>query len=628
MKNEMITMDSTMSTLMANPIGRDIVGRLTRYAGIDLHVVDNPLVGRVRLGSLPKLTGGMITEGLLQTLLTLFNSCEGEPLPGPSMERTWWKEAVVYQIYPRSFMDGNGDGIGDLPGVVQKLDYLKELGVDAVWLSPVFDSPNDDNGYDVRDYEAILEEFGTMEDMERLISGLHERGMKLIVDLVLNHTSDEHPWFQKSLSEPDGPYGDYYIWRDSLNTAAPPNNWASFFSGPAWRYFPQRRQWALHLFTEKQMDLNWDQPAVRAEVADIIRFWRGKGADGFRLDVINYISKTTFSDGDDTLGKLLGFPGVEHYFYGENLHNYLRQMKREAFGDAFTVGETPGTGPEMNKLLTAPAREELSTVFCFDHLENPGKNRFDEYRYDLNYLKECFISYEGAYADVAWPTIFIENHDNPRMVSKVDPRPCYRERIAKLLAVLLLTARGTVFLYQGQELGAVNVDFASIEELRDVESKNRYLELTRQGDPDPFGHVKNGTRDHARTPMQWTGGENAGFSTHTPWIRTGEAAAVNVEAEKNDPNSVLSAYRTLIALRKEHPALVYGGFHCLFPHRRNLFLYERQEGGDRFLVEANLSDGSMIPPGRREDVQRLFGNYPDASSKLRPYEVNLYRIHE
>ena len=627
----MITRDSTIGDLLKNPIGHDVLSRLTLFGGIDEHFVDNPISRSVKLKTLSKLFGKVFDDALIDSFVTLFNQAEGEAAPAPSSAESWWKEAVVYQIYPRSFKDANGDGVGDLPGVIEKLDYLQALGVTAVWLSPVYDSPNDDNGYDVRDYRKIMQEFGTMADMDRLIEGLHARGMRLVMDLVLNHTSDEHAWFQASVSDPGGKYGDYYIWRNSASPETPPNNWISLFSGPAWNYYPERGEWALHLFSKKQMDLNWENPDVRADVCDLIRFWREKGVDGFRLDVINFISKSTLADGNTTLAGFLGICGIEHYFYGKDLHTRLKELRARGFGDAFTVGETPGTGFEMNKLLTAPAREELSTVFCFDHLDNVGKSRFHAYRYDLNHLKRCFLQYEGAYADVSWPTIFTENHDNPRMPSKVDPEGRYREEIAKLLAVLMLTARGTVFLYQGQELGMGNVPFRGIDEIRDVESLNLYNELTGKGTPaaDAFGTILAGTRDHARTPMQWDGGKNAGFTdADTPWIRTGqsEAAGINVAAEAQDERSVLAFYRKAIALRKENRALVYGAFKPLHEKRKDLFAYERTLDGACFYVEANLSDRPIPRPKHAGRLTPVCDTYGEPADKLRPYEAAVYRV--
>lgn len=623
----MMTRESTIGDLLKNPIGKDILSRLTQFAGVPAGIIDNPLMRGIKLKMLPKLAPRAVDEALLDGLLALFNQDEDAEPALPSAERPWWKSAVVYQIYPRSFCDSNGDGVGDLQGIISRLDYLQSLGVTAVWLGPVNDSPNDDNGYDVRDYRRIMDEFGTMEDMEALIEGLHQRGMHLIMDLVLNHTSDEHAWFTASVNDPDGPYGDFYLWRKGKDAQTPPNNWVSHFSGPAWNYYPERDAWALHLFSKKQMDLNWENPAVRQEVKDIIKFWREKGVDGFRLDVISFISKTTLNDGNQTLGKLMGFYGIEHYFYGDKLHTYLREVKRDAFEDAFTIGETPGTGPEMNKLLTADNREELSTVFCFDHIDGSGKMRFDVYRYDLNHLKKCFIEYQGVYADVSWPTIFVENHDNPRMPSKIDPREEYRERIAKLLAIVLLTARGTVFLYQGQEIGMGNVPFTNISQLRDVESINRYKELSESlGEQEAWQRVLAGTRDHARTPMAWDAGKHGGFTDGEPWIQASNRDGVNVAAQQEDPDSVLACYKAMIQLRNAHPALVFGKFTPIHAATKDLFCYERQEGDERWYVEANLSDRPLSRPEPPKGAKLVFCNYQGTSDRLRPYEAAVYQV--
>jgi len=625
----MITRDTRVHELLKNPIAKDLLGVLEQYAGVSKKLLNMPLIKSLKISTLQSIAKRIIPPGdpLVDTLINLINQ-EADTKPvQKSNAQYWWKEAVVYQIYPRSFKDGNGDGIGDLPGIIEKLDYLKELGVDAIWLSPIFDSPNDDNGYDVRDYRAIMAEFGTMADAEALISGLHARGMRLILDLVVNHTSDEHEWFVDSAKHPDGPYGDYYIWRKPKGTAHP-NNWSGFFSGPAWERVDTRDEEYLHLFSKKQPDLNWENPKVRDEVCAVVDFWREKGVDGFRLDVINYISKTSLDDGSETLGQLLQFSGIEHYFYGNRLHEYLHEIRTRAFGDAFTVGETPGTGPEMNKLLTADERQELNTVFSFDHLENPGKNRFDDCRYDLRHLRDCFCKLEGDYAEYAWPSIFVENHDNPRMVSKIDPREEYRDAVAKLLAVVLLTARGTVFLYQGQELGMANVGFSSLAELRDIESVNKHRELVASGkSPDEaWKAVFCGTRDHSRTPMQWTNGTYAGFSDQEPWIRVGDKDVCNAEDEMADESSVWRAYQSLIRLRREHPAFVYGSFEPLARAGKDVFCYYRGDETERFYIEINLTARPVKQPETKEKLSLVFSNYMAQGDGLEPYEANIYRV--
>ena len=625
----MITRETRVGDLLKNPIARDVLAQMVQYAGVKESVLINPFTKGLKLSAIPKFAGKSVpnVDQVIDTMIDLFNQEDGTKPLQPSNTAYWWKEAVVYQIYPRSFKDGNNDGIGDLRGIIEKLDYLHELGVTALWLSPIFDSPNDDNGYDVRDYRAIMTEFGTMADAEELITELHKRDMRIILDIVVNHTSDEHEWFIDSVKNTTGKHGDYYIWRRGKGVL-PPNNWNSFFSGPAWEKVDERDEYYLHLFSKKQPDLNWENPAVRDDVCGIIDFWREKGVDGFRLDVINYISKTSLEDGSEMLGKLLQFTGIEHYFYGKRLHEFLHELRTRAFKDAFTVGETPGTGLEMNKLLTADEREELNTVFSFDHLENLGKNRFDNYRYNLNHLKRCFSKLEDAYADVAWPSIFVENHDNPRMVSKIDPREEYRDFIAKLLAVVLLTARGTVFLYQGQELGAANVDFHDISELRDIESLNKYESLIESGvSPEAaWKTVLCGTRDHARTPMQWTNGTYAGFSEHEPWIRVGDKEVCNAETEMQEETSVWRAYQSLIALRKAHPALVYGKFEPVEANKDDVFCYFRDDGNERFYIEINLCARNISQPRVKEKMELLYSNYMAQGDGLQPYETNVYRI--
>lgn len=420
----MLTKNSRIKEIYANPIGRDIINRVLLQMKISKKAINNPIIGNLKIKDLPKLLKNRLDDEFIDVLLNLSNT-EKEIVradEGP-IKKAWWKEAVFYQIYPRSFKDSNGDGIGDLQGIISKLDYIKKLGINAIWLSPIYDSPNDDNGYDIRDYKKIMDEFGTMEDFDQLLDEVHNRGMGLIMDLVVNHTSDEHQWYQRAISEPDSKYGDYYIFKDQ------PNNWTSIFGGSAWNYVEERNQYALHLFSKKQMDLNWENENLRAEIHDMIRWWLEKGVDGFRLDVINYISKSHgIPDGSESIGKVMGLYGMEHYFYGPNLHRYLRELKEKVFMpyNAFTVGETPGIGMEMSKLLTAEDRNELDMVFSFDHLETPGHYKFDDYRYDLNYLKKYMIDLMENYGNCCHPSLFFENHDNPRMISKINPDPQYR----------------------------------------------------------------------------------------------------------------------------------------------------------------------------------------------------------
>ncbi len=622
----MLTENNRIKDVYANPIGRDIINKILLQMNIDRKAVANPVIGNLKLKVLPKLLKRQLDDGFVNALLTLLNSEQESPRTDTApIQKAWWKEAVFYQIYPRSFKDSNGDGIGDLKGITGKLDYLKELGIDAIWLSPIYDSPNDDNGYDIRDYQKIMTEFGTLEDFDHMLQELHNRGMRLIMDLVVNHTSDEHEWYQKAVHEPDSRYGDYYIFRDK------PNNWTSFFSGSAWNYVEERKQYALHLFSKKQMDLNWENAAVRDEIHKMVRWWLEKGVDGFRLDVINYISKRSgLPDGNESIGRLMGYYGVENYFYGPRLHEYLQELKEKVFlpYHAFSVGETPGTGMEMSKLLTGDYRNELDMVFSFDHLETPGHTRFSDYRYDLNYFKKYMIDWMEHYGNRCQISLFYENHDNPRMISKINSDPGFRNVLGKLLAVLQLTLRGTPFIFQGQELGMINQSFPSVEELRDVESLNLYDELCRTMDKEAAFHkVLAGTRDHARTPMQWNNQQYAGFSANKPWIMMDDDYKnCNVEAQLKDENSILRFYQKVLAFRKEHSVIYYGDVTFINKRVKNLFTYYRKDDKETLYIENNLSPykikRKMLPEGRR-----LLSNYAEASSSsLRPYETAVWKM--
>ena len=628
MRAPSLTRRSRISELLTHPLGRDVVESLALQAGRSVRWVDNPLVGAVRLDALPRLTRGAVDDAFIDTLVSLMGTVTEVPTPnGMPLREAWFKDAVVYQIYPRSFQDSDGDGIGDLRGILSRLDYLKGLGVDALWLSPIYDSPMDDMGYDIRDYRAILAEFGTLDDFDALVAGLHDRGMRLIMDLVVNHTSDEHAWFQQALSDPDSPYRDYYFLREG-DPDSPPNNWDSFFSGSAWRWFPEARLWGLHLFSSKQMDLNWENPAVRADVVDMVRWWRERGVDGFRLDVINYISKTPqLPDGNTLIGQLTGFTGLEHYFHGPRLHEHLRQLRAEAFDDpeCVAIGETPAIGPQMGKLMVGNDRGELDMVFNFEHLENAGRTRFDDYRYELRQLKRYYTRWQAEYGDGYWMSLFLDNHDNPRFVSKVDPRPEHRVAVAKLLAMIQFTLRGTPFLYQGQEIGAVNQAFTSLDQLRDVESINLAATLAAEGaDPDAvFARVLAGTRDHARVPMAWDA--DGGFTTGTPWIvGDGSHTRINAAAQQGDPDSVLEWHRALIAARRGSRALIYGSTHVERSGRR-VWRYRRDRDGESYLVVLNLSDR----PGRAGRLparaQLVLASGP-GGPVLAPYEAQLWRL--
>lgn len=622
------TMNSKIKDIYRHPVGKDVISKILMQANQPTAVITNPLVSHLSLHSLNRLTRGKLGSDFFDTILRLLNAENGvvqnkrQPI-----QKAWWKEAVFYQIYPRSFNDGNGDGIGDIQGIIAKLDYLQKLGVDAIWLSPIYDSPNDDNGYDIRNYHEIMSDFGTMADFEKLSDAIHCKGMKLIMDLVVNHTSDEHPWFQSALKEPDSAYRDYYFMRESEPI---PNNWTSFFGGSAWRYFEDEKLWSLHLFSSKQMDLNWDNHRVRQEVIDLVKWWLEKGVDGFRLDVINYISKAPgLPDGNRLIGELMEFAGVEHYFYGPRLHEFLHQLNREAFApyQAFSVGETPGIGIETGKLLTGDYRQELDMIFNFDHLETPGHVRFDDYRYDLNYYKKYLIQYQSQYGSQYWMALFIENHDNPRMISKINPEPLYRDVIGKLLATIQLTLRGTPFIFQGQELGLVNATFPNINDFRDVESINKYHEL-KQNRPhkEALKSVVAGSRDHARVPMPWSKQKHAGFSDHTPWIKDhDDYLTTNVEGALGDSKSVLNYYRKLIRLRKSHETLIYGKVRFVKIHRKHYFAYYRSDASASFFIEMNLSDTPSKRQAAPKGYYPIATNYATHSRMMHPYETNIYQ---
>ena len=625
-----LTLDSTLHDVLQTPVGSDLVAMVGYHAGIPDAVLYNPVVGKIKLKTISKLLGDKLPAATMEHLCRLLGYTAEKVVTKDETDPKWWKESVIYQIYPRSFCDSNGDGIGDLQGIISKLDYLKDLGVDVIWVSPIYDSPNDDMGYDIRDYRKIMTEFGTMEDFDEMLAEIHKRGMRLVMDLVVNHTSDEHEWFQKALAG-DKKYKDYYIFRKGKGPGVPPNNWTSLFSGPAWNYYPELDEWALHLFSTKQMDLNWENPDVRADVADMVCWWLEKGVDGFRMDVINMISKThDLPDGNALVGEVIGYGG-EHYFWGPRLQEYLHELNQNAFAkfpDSFCVGETGGIGVEMAKYLIDDSREEIRETFLFDQLENPGKERWSDYQYDLKYLKQLFTKYQLALHGSSWPTLVVENHDNPRMTSKVNPDPLYRKPLSKLIGAMLLTGRGTPYIFEGEELGMMNCDFRNMSEIRDVESINKYAALLQKGKTpaQAWKTILAGSRDHGRTPMCWSTAKNAGFTTGTPWIRVnGDYKQCNAETELADRTSVLNYFKALIALRREHKdILVYGDFLPLKTNDQTFCLYREGDSG-RFYIEMNLTKDRCARP-RPAEGSLLLSNYPGLGSVLRPYEVNIYRV--
>lgn len=645
----------------AHPVGRDLIDKLLIQQGRSNRWVDNPLVGRLRLRTVARLARPFTGPDFVPTLLRLVNvepDAPNPPVPAPdaatpdlaapaaaepaasgSSEPPWWKSAVFYQIYPRSFADSDGDGIGDLRGILGRLDHLAGLGVDCVWLSPIFDSPGEDGGYDIRDYRAVMAEMGTLDDVDALIAACHERGMRIILDLVVNHTSDQHEWFQRALAAPDGPYGDYYFLLppDPEHPEQPPNNWKSAFSGSAWRWLPEIDRWVLHLFAPEQPDLNWENPRVREEVIDLCRWWFDRGIDGFRMDVINFISKTPgLPDGHDLIGDLVDVAGVEHYFYGPRLHEFLRELRDRAFAGAgldepkLMVGETPGVGVETGRLLTAPERGELDLIFSFDHLESNTNTRYDDYRYDLEFYKRYIIDYQARLGPGEWLTLFFENHDNPRMISKVNPDPQHRAALGKLLCTLLLTLRGTPFLYQGQEIAAVNQPFESLDDLRDVESLNRFRAQVEAGasEEEAWTQVLASSRDHSRVPVRWDASPGGGFTTGSPWIAGRDTEpGFSVAEQEGDEASVLNHVRRLITLRRGSRALRLGDIEFLDAARAGYFAWVRSAGDERFLVQLNLTDAPLDAPEPEAGADLVLGSHgPAAGATLAPYEARVHRL--
>ncbi|PNT90483.1 glycoside hydrolase family 13 protein [Clostridium thermosuccinogenes] len=559
------------------------------------------------------------------------------------MEKKWWKEGVVYQIYPRSFKDSNGDGIGDLRGIIEKLDYIKELGADIIWLCPIYQSPNCDNGYDISDYRKIMKEFGTEEDFEELLHEMHKRGLKLIMDLVVNHTSDEHEWFVASKSSRENPYRDYYIWRDGKD-GNPPNNWGSFFSGSAWKYDEATNQYYLHLFAEKQPDLNWENKKVREEIYDMMRFWLDKGIDGFRMDVINLISKVPgLPDGEKGEGALYG-NGFPYTANGPRVHEYLQEMNREVLSkyDIMTVGETPGVDTESAKLYVNSDRNELNMLFQFElmDIDSGWGGKWDVKPWKLSTFKKIMYKWYEGLKEKGWNSLYLNNHDQPRMVSRFGNGKEYRQESAKMLATLLHTWQGTPYIYQGEEIGMTNVRFEDISEYRDIETLNMYNEKIRQGVPVEtiMKSIYAKGRDNARTPMQWDASDNAGFTEGTPWIRVNpNYKEINVENALKDRNSVFYYYQKLIKLRKEHEIIVYGDVNLLMEDDENIFAYTRSYNDEKLLVILNFFEKEAefkLDEGMKFDgAELLISNYevdnPELKNMiLRPYEARVYKIRQ
>lgn len=546
------------------------------------------------------------------------------------MKKAWWKEAIVYQIYPRSFCDSNGDGIGDLNGITSKLDYLKELGIDVIWLSPVYKSPNDDNGYDISDYEDIMTEFGTMDDFDKMLAAAHERGIKIVMDLVVNHTSDEHPWFVESRSSKDNPKRDYYIWKEGKD-GKEPNNWGSAFSGPAWKYDEKTDMYYLHLFSVKQPDLNWVNPKVRKEVFDMMTRWCEKGIDGFRMDVISLISKPEgFPD-----AKVVGLYGdMNICANGPKVHDYLKEMNEKVLSkfDIMTVGETAGVTLDEAKKYANSEGSELNMVFQFEHmgLDGEGDFKWSTKHIPLVPLKENLTKWQLGLDEVAWNSLYFCNHDQPRIVSRLgDDSDEFREVSAKCIATCLHMMQGTPYVYQGEELGMTNTVFKSVDDFRDLESINAYKELIESGlytKEDMFPKIAHKSRDNARTPMQWDASENAGFTTGTPWIALNpNYKKINVADQLNRDDSVFHYYQKLIRLRKENEIIVYGKYELLLPEDENIFAYTRTLDNQKLLVVCNFSKSNQkFDFSGYENAKVLISNYDRdvrEDGTLKPYET-------
>ncbi|MEK7015158.1 glycoside hydrolase family 13 protein [Bacillus sp. FSL R9-9410] len=557
------------------------------------------------------------------------------------MEKQWWKESVVYQIYPRSFMDSNGDGIGDLRGILAKLDYLKELGIDVIWLSPVYESPNDDNGYDISDYCKIMNEFGTMEDWDELLHEMHKRNMKLMMDLVVNHTSDEHNWFIESRKSKENKYRDYYIWRPG-NEGKEPNNWGAAFSGSAWQYDEMTDEYYLHLFSKKQPDLNWDNEKVRQDVYDMMKFWLEKGIDGFRMDVINFISKEDGLPAVETDEE--GYvSGHKHFMNGPNIHKYLHEMNEDVLSqyDIMTVGEMPGVTTEEAKLYTGEARKELQMVFQFEHmdLDSGEGGKWDVKPCSLITLKQNLTKWQKALEQTGWNSLYWNNHDQPRVVSRFGNDGAYHTESAKMLATVLHMMKGTPYIYQGEEIGMTNVRFESIDEYRDIETLNMYKEKVIECGEDidkvmQSIYIKG--RDNARTPMQWDDREHAGFTTGEPWIAVNpNYKEINVKHAIQDEESIFYYYKKLIELRKNNEIVVYGTYDLILENNPSIFAYVRTYEEEKLLVIANFTADECVFE-LPEDIiysesELLIYNYNVENVSienitLRPYEAMVFKL--
>lgn len=552
------------------------------------------------------------------------------------MKKNWWKEAVVYQIYPRSFKDSDGDGVGDLKGIIEKLPYLRDLGVDVLWLSPIYKSPNDDNGYDISDYRDIMTEFGTMEDFDLLLEKAHENGLKILMDLVVNHSSDEHKWFRER--------EDFYIWRKGTDANNPPNNWGSVFGGSAWEYNDEKDMFYLHLFSKKQPDLNWENPELRKEVYDTMKFWLDKGIDGFRMDVINFISKDpAMPDGPKGENALYG-DFSPYSMNGPKIHDYLKEMNKEVLSkyDIMTVGETPGVTPEDARKYVGEDREELNMVFQFEHMGiGDGEDgKWSHKPVDLVKFKQIMTKWQKGLEKNGWNSLYLNNHDQPRMVSRFGDTKEYWKESAKMLATCLHFMQGTPYIYQGEEIGMTNVAFETLEEYRDIETLNAYkefVEIKGKNHEEFMEAIYAVSRDNARTPVQWSSEKNGGFTNGEPWIKANpNYKEVNVEKQLKDEDSILNYYKNLISLRKSSDIMVYGTYDLLLEEDKKVYAYTRTLDDKKLLVLCNFSKDNVEVTidelVKETHMNLLISNYKEKIEKeckrfhLRPYEASVYMV--
>ncbi|MBN3346894.1 glucohydrolase [Clostridium botulinum] len=553
------------------------------------------------------------------------------------MNKTWWKEAVAYQIYPRSFKDSNDDGIGDIEGIISKLDYLKDLGIDIIWICPMYKSPNDDNGYDISDYKAIMDEFGTMEDFDKLLQKAHEKGMKLIIDLVINHTSDEHKWFIESRSSKDNPKRDFYIWRDGKD-GREPNNWESIFKGSAWEYDYNTEQYFLHLFSKKQPDLNWENENVRKELYKMINWWLDKEIDGFRVDAISHIKKEKGLKDIHNPKNLDYVPSFEKHMNVEGIQKYLKELKENTFDkyDIITVGEANGVNISQAPQWVGEKDGKFNMIFQFEHLDLWDVDHKEQST--IKKLKQVLSKWQEGLEGVGWNALFIENHDIQRVVSTLGDDKNFWEESSKALALMYFMQKGTPFIYQGQEIGMTNVKFEGIEDYNDIKTINIYKEKIRKGIPkdQALKYVWETSRDNSRTPMQWDATENAGFSKEKPWMKVNpNYVDINAREQENNLNSILNFYKKIIRVKKENEALIYGKYNLILAHHEQIYAYTRTLRNEKFIVIANLTNKEAKYTYKREKLNYkglIISNYSIEKHEditeilLKPFEARLYKI--